>query len=459
MLFSTYSFIFIFLPIVIIAFDIINRKSYLKKYIVGWLIIASFVFYGWNDYIIIFILIFSIILNYLVSGFIGHKKNGSFFLILGISINILILILFKYSDFIIENINQIFNADILTLNLLLPIGISFFTFQQISYLIDRKVHNLEQFSFSKYILFISYFPKLISGPIVRYSDLNIQLESKIRERINIQNLANGLFIFFQGLFKKVVLADTLAVWATYGFDKALTLGFIEAWATSFCFTFQIYFDFSGYTDMAIGISKIFNIELPNNFNSPYKSLNIRDFWNRWHITFSAFLRDYIYIPMGGSRISTLRTYFNIIITFFICGLWHGAGWNFIIWGILHGTANIIHRTWKNTKIHFPYALSWLMTILFINFAWIFFRAKNISSAMKVIKGMINVQDMTMINPIIILLLLFSLIIALFFQNSYDQLKKRTVFTWKYSLYLSILAFVSIMAMSIRSSHDFLYFKF
>jgi D-alanyl-lipoteichoic acid acyltransferase DltB (MBOAT superfamily) len=273
------------------------------------------------------------------------------------------------------------------LHLALPLAISFFTFQQIAYLVDSYRKETKEYDFLNYALFVTFFPQLIAGPIVHHKEMMPQFASKWNLVKNYRNIALGLFIFSIGLFKKVVIADTFATWATPGFDVATTLTFFEAWATSLSYTFQLYFDFSGYTDMAIGAALLFNIKLPINFNSPYKATDIQDFWRRWHITLSRFLRDYIYIPLGGNRKGSFRTYNNLIITFLLGGLWHGAGWTFVFWGFLHGVALAIHRVWSSLGFKIWTWLAWLITFNFVNIAWIFFRAKEWDDAIKVLKGM------------------------------------------------------------------------
>ena len=267
-------------------------------------------------------------------------------LIFGIIANVALLGYFKYADFFIENVNSLFGTNIDLLNLALPLAISFFTFQQIAYLVDSYRKETKEYSFLNYALFVTFFPQLIAGPIVHHKEMMPQFENKWNLVKKYKNIALGLFIFSIGLFKKVVIADTFAIWATNGFDNATTLNLFEAWATSLSYTFQLYFDFSGYTDMAIGIALLFNIKLPINFNSPYKALNIQDFWRRWHITLGRFLRDYIYIPLGGNRTGKFRNYLNLLITFLIAGIWHGASWMFVFWGFLHGVAMVVHRAWK-----------------------------------------------------------------------------------------------------------------
>ncbi|MCK5677310.1 MAG: MBOAT family protein, partial [Flavobacteriaceae bacterium] len=244
-----------------------------------------------------------------------------------------------------------------------------------------------EYDFLNYALFVTFFPQLIAGPIVHHSEMMPQFASRWNLVKNYKNIAMGLFIFSMGLFKKVVIADSFAVWATAGFDTATTLTLFEAWATSLSYTFQLYFDFSGYTDMAIGAALLFNIKLPINFNSPYKALSIQDFWRRWHITLSRFLKDYIYIPLGGNRKGEFRTYTNLMATFIIGGIWHGAGWTFVFWGLLHGLALVVHRAWDKLGFKLWTWLAWFITFNFINIAWVFFRAREWDDAIKVLGSM------------------------------------------------------------------------
>ncbi|MDN5089969.1 MBOAT family O-acyltransferase, partial [Aliarcobacter butzleri] len=302
---------------------------------------------------------------------------------------------FKYTDFFLDNFNGIFGTNIPLPHIILPLGISFFTFTQIAFLVDAYKQEAKEYSLINYMLFVTYFPHLLAGPILHHKEMMPQFASKYNWVKNYRNIALGLFIFSIGLFKKVVIADTFAIWANAGFDTATTLNLIEAWATSLSYTFQLYFDFSGYTDMAIGISLMFNIKLPINFNSPYKALSIQDFWRRWHMTLSRFLRDYLYIPLGGNRKGNIRTYVNLITTFLLGGLWHGAGWTFIIWGLLHGIALAIHRLWQSLGFRMNKILAWFITFNFINITWIFFRAKDFESAMKVLGSMFSFDNVVL----------------------------------------------------------------
>jgi alginate O-acetyltransferase complex protein AlgI len=397
MWFHSFSFIFIFLPVTTSIYFLLNRKSLYFKY--GCIIVVSLLFYGWLNATSLYFLSVSILLNYLIGKRISdqneHEKKSRVLTALGVTINILILFYYKYYIFF-GNADSINKASFETLaSIGVPLAISFITFQQISFLIDayrgiiRNVHLLE------YVAFITYYPKMICGPIVRFNDLVQQFKLPINNKINGDHVARGLLIFSVGLFKKVFIADTLAIWAKAGFDHAQALTFLEAWVASISYTLQLYFDFSGYTDMAIGISLLLNVRLPINFNSPYQSVNIQEFWRRWHITLSNFLRDYIYFPMGGSRGSEYKTTFNILVTFLLCGMWHGAGWNFLLWGGMHGLALVICRYWSKIGIELNKYVAWFITFNFVNVAWVFFRANDIDGAIKILKGMIAFDTLRM----------------------------------------------------------------
>ena len=308
-------------------------------------------------------------------------------LALGVSLNLGLLGYFKYADFFLQNVSLAFGAEFPLLNLALPLAISFFTFQQIAYLVDSYRMGTMEYDFLNYSLFVSFFPQLIAGPIVHHQEMMPQFMRLKNSLLNWSNVAAGLFIFCIGLFKKTVIADSFAIWANAGFDAAQPLGFLDAWATSFSYTFQLYYDFSGYTDMAIGAALIFNIRLPINFNSPYKAVDIRDFWRRWHITLSRWLRDYVYIPLGGNRKGGLLTYQNILLTFLLGGLWHGAGWTFVAWGVMHGLAVAVHRFWTDLGFRLPAALGWFITFMFVNATWVFFRAESFNKALGILKAM------------------------------------------------------------------------
>ena len=386
MLFNSYEFIFLFLPITFFIYFYLNSKR-LATAAKAFLVFASLFFYAWWNVAYLPILLCSIAFNYIVSISFEKVEFKKFLLIFGIVFNVCLLGYFKYYDFFISNLNAAFGANLTLLHLTLPLALSFVTFQQIAYLVDSYKGHTKEKNFLNYALFISFFPQLIAGPIVHHKEMMPQFASKFNFVKNYKNIATGIFIFSIGLFKKVIIADSFAVWANNGFDVAEALNFFEAWATSLSYTFQLYFDFSGYCDMAIGAALLFNIHLPINFNSPYKATNIQDFWHRWHMTLSRFLRDYIYIPLGGNRGRVARTYANLLIVFLIGGLWHGAAWTGVFWGFLHGCAIVIHRIWQNLGLKLNKILAWFITFNFVNITWVFFRAREWSDAIKVLKGM------------------------------------------------------------------------
>ncbi|MDQ6977412.1 MAG: MBOAT family O-acyltransferase, partial [Ghiorsea sp.] len=302
MLFNSYEFIFIFLPITFAVYFYLNKMRLTEASKV-FLVFSSLFFYSFWNIAYLPIILASMLFNYIVGSILSRQGNVGLFnksvLAFGIISNVTLLAYFKYSDFFIENFNLLSGTKIELLNLALPLAISFFTFQQIAYLVDSYRHETKEYDFLNYAVFVTFFPQLIAGPIVHHKEMMPQFAYNRSKVINYKNITLGLFIFSIGLFKKVVIADTFATWANAGFDVATSLNFIEAWTTSLSYTFQLYFDFSGYTDMAIGLALLFNIRLPINFNSPYKATNIQDFWRRWHITLSRFLKDYVYIPLGG----------------------------------------------------------------------------------------------------------------------------------------------------------------
>lgn len=492
MIFNSYEFIFIFLPITFfIYFWLLQKRLIIGAK--GFLVFASLFFYSWWNVFYLPLILSSMLFNYVIGNSLNKSKDKekSFsrksILIFSIAANLLLLGYYKYTDFFIENFNLAFDRNMPMLHLALPLAISFFTFQQIAYLVDSYRRETREYDFLNYALFVTFFPQLIAGPIVHHKEVMPQFASKWNFIKNYKNIALGLFIFSIGLFKKVVIADNFAVWATHGFDTATTLTFFEAWATSLSYTFQLYFDFSGYTDMAIGAALLFNIKLPINFNSPYKALDIQDFWRRWHITLSRFLRDYVYIPSGGSRKGSTRTYSNLLLTFILGGFWHGAGWTFVFWGFLHGAALAIHRLWSNLGFKMWTWLAWLITFDFVNIAWIFFRAKEWEDAIKVLKGMFGfnglvvpqelaqafnyvspfnkffsirggeVKDFITIYTLEFIIMGFVLISL---KNS-DSLFQKFKFNYVFACYISILFFISFLIQFFGTNLDtpFLYFNF
>jgi len=391
-LFNSYEFIFFFLPFTFFIYFYLNKKHLIEAG-KAFLVLSSLFFYAWWNITYLPLILVSMVVNYTIGRELEvhdiKRRTYSAKVLLGIGVvfNLGLLAYFKYTDFFIINLNRVFHADVPLWNLALPLAISFYTFQQIAYLVDSYRKETKEYDFLNYAVFVTFFPQLIAGPIVHHSEMMPQF-SKLKNKVkDYYNIALGLFIFSLGLFKKVVIADTFAIWATQGFDVADKLNMLEAWVTSLSYTFQLYFDFSGYTDMAIGIALLFNIKIPMNFFSPYKATSIQDFWRRWHITLSRFLRDYLYIPLGGNRRGEVRTYTNLFTTFLLGGIWHGAGWTFVLWGALHGFALVIHRVWCKFGFKMNIILAWFITFNFINISWVFFRALNFESAMKVLNGM------------------------------------------------------------------------
>ncbi|MGL4999022.1 MAG: MBOAT family O-acyltransferase, partial [Cetobacterium sp.] len=361
-------------------------------------------------------------------------------------------------------------------------GISFFTFQQLSFLIDSYKGKSQKYDFLSYSLFVTFFPQLIAGPIVLPEEMLPQFENHDNKKINYENMNRGLYLFSIGLAKKVLIADYLSPISKGGFEIfSNKLNLLEAWLTSISYTMQLYFDFSGYCDMAMGIALMFNIILPLNFNSPYKSTNIQEFWKRWHMTLGRFLTNYLYIPLGGNRKGELKTLRNLLIVFLMSGIWHGAGWNFIIWGALHGFSILIYKIWKNNGFKLPKIFAWIITFNLINLYWIFFRATNINIALNIIESMFNYKKLFLPsrlssikilekiglpfgdfnfslipfvqNNFVIIILLFILI---YFKNSFEKLVIYKTNNQNL-IYVAILLIFSLF--SLNGNSEFLYFNF
>ncbi len=388
MLFNSYIFIFVFLPIVWVMWFLIHKlgKPSLTSSL---LVIASLVFYGyWAPKYLILILT-SISANYLIAGYITPSSKSRLALILGLIFNLGLLGYFKYTNFIFFEIDRAFGTAFNLEKIILPIGISFFTFQQIAYLVDCYREKQKDRNFFNYALFVTFFPQLIAGPIVHHKEMMPQF-SRINKKI-LENLTIGITIFIIGLFKKVVLADTVAVesttifnWANAGHHPSL----IEAWGAAICYTLQIYFDFSGYSDMAVGLGRMFGIKLPINFASPYKSTSFAEFWQRWHITLSRFLKNYIYIPLGGSKHGRSREVYALFFTMLLAGIWHGASWMMIIWGLIHAALLILNRFWVWLRI--PKMNLYVARVLFfiiLVITWVPFRSESVDAMVIIYKGM------------------------------------------------------------------------
>lgn len=404
MVFSSLEFIYLFLPPVLAGF-LILRALRLETAIIWWLIAASLAFYAWWSPWHLLLLLGSVCVNYGLHKAMQRYQNKAL-LVFGIAGNLVLLAWFKYADFMLDNINIALGQSIDSFKFILPLAISFFTFQQISFLMDTWHGKITDCDFKRYTLFVTFFPQLIAGPIVLQHDTVPQFKLANFSSKTTLNISIGMTLFAIGMFKKIVLADGVAPTANLVFDAAdagQTLPMDQAWIGVLAYTFQIYFDFSGYCDMALGLARMFGIKLPINFNSPYKALSITEFWQRWHITLSRFLKNYLYIPLGGNRYGILGSRGNLLLTMLLGGLWHGAGWNFIIWGGLHGLYLIANHLWQDIKSkltwakHIPVSItvmaSWAITMIAVVTAWVFFRAETFSGAANLLQAMfIPVQN-------------------------------------------------------------------
>ncbi len=412
MLFNSYAFILGFLPVTFFVFFALARKSH--KGAAAWLALASFFFYGWWSPKYVLLLAFSIVFNFATGTRIqsllrsGRPRRAKGALAIGVGVDLLLLGYFKYANFFVDNLNHALGAHWLIGEIILPLGISFYTFTQIAYLADAAQGKVREYNLVHYALFVTYFPHLIAGPILHHAEMMPQFAQPATYRMSRENIAVGLTIFFIGLFKKTVLADGIAPHSTSVFDAAAAgtaLAFLDAWGGVLAYTLRLYFDFSGYCDMAIGLSRLFGIKLPLNFNSPYKATNIIDFWRRWHMTLSRFLRDYLYFPLGGDRKGAARRYLNLMVTMLLGGLWHGANWTFVVWGGLHGLYLAVNHAWQKLRERpgqDPEAgtrsgriAAQALTFFAVVVAWVFFRATSMDAAFAVLQGMAGLNGIEM----------------------------------------------------------------
>ncbi len=400
MLFNSYIFLFAFLPFTVVGYFFLNRL-HTNRYALIFLAVMSFIFYGYNNIRYVPVLGASVLVNYSLSRILSDEGRSEtlrkVFLAAGVVFNIGMIFYFKYYDFFFENMNRLFHLSVAMRKIVLPLGISFFTFQQVSYVIDSYRGQTRDYGFWEYVVFVSFFPQLVAGPIVLHNEIIPQLRMPEKRILNYDNLADGIVRFNLGLFKKVLLADTFSGPVAWGFAHTKVVSSPDILLVMLCYTFQIYFDFSGYSDMAVGIGKMFNLSLPINFDSPYKADSIRDFWRRWHMTLTRFLTQYVYFPLGGSRRGKARTYVNTMIVFLLSGIWHGANWTFILWGILHGIASVLQRIFEDVYGKIPKTLRWAGTFLYVNVLWLLFRSENIGQWLRLMKKMVSFTKLT-VNP-------------------------------------------------------------
>jgi D-alanyl-lipoteichoic acid acyltransferase DltB (MBOAT superfamily) len=404
MLFNSQAFIFLFLPLTLLGFFVLGRIS--MKLAAGWLAAASLFFYGWWSPAYVALLLASILGNFFSGTAIarahaaGQTQRSRRLLTLAVIANLALLSYYKYANFFVDNLNAVAGTGLSLGEIILPLGISFFTFTQIAFLVDAHQGKAREYNLVHYGLFVTYFPHLIAGPILHHGEMMPQFARRDIYRPQHDLIAAGLTLFVLGLAKKVLIADGVAPYVAPVFDApgaGLTLTMLEAWCGALAYTFQLYFDFSGYSDMAVGLSLMFGVRLPVNFHSPYKAVNIIDFWRRWHMTLSRFLRDYLYVPLGGNRKSAARRYANLLITMLLGGLWHGAGWTFVLWGALHGVYLVINHAWlalrrrlgqdRHRGTPWGRRAGCLLTFIAVVVAWVLFRAPDIDSAMAILRAM------------------------------------------------------------------------
>ncbi len=408
MLFNSHVFIFCFLPITLLVFFILGRQQRAEA-AMAWLVTASLFFYAWWEPIYIFLILSSILVNFFIGKTIsshGNLTSRRIWMVIGVCFNLGLLLYFKYTNFLVESFNMLAGSSITVTRIILPLAISFFTFQQIAYLVDAYRDETRESNFIHYSLFVCFFPQLIAGPIVHHREMLSQFKQKETFTPKATHFAIGLTIFSIGLFKKVVLADGVAHYATPVFsaaDGGVTLHFIDAWGGTLAYTLQLYFDFSGYSDMAIGLARLFGIKLPLNFQSPYKAASIIDFWRRWHLTLTRFLRDYLYFALGGNRFGKLKQLRNIMLTMLLGGMWHGAGWNYAVFGLLHGFYIIINHGWRSiphklkpTLIHprVNHIMSVAVTLYFFMISLVIFRTETFQGALNMMGPMLDITQMT-----------------------------------------------------------------
>jgi alginate O-acetyltransferase complex protein AlgI len=413
MLFNSYEFLYLFLPVTLLGFFMMSAGRWWRA-AAAWLALVSIFFYGYWSPRYVALLLGSIAFNFgaghaiLKANQAGRENRAKTLLMLALIGNLAALGYFKYANFFVDSINSVSHIGLHLSPVILPIGISFFTFTQIAFLVDTYSRKVEESRIVPYTLFVTFFPHLIAGPVLHHAEMMPQFARDSTYRFRFGNFQVGTAFLVIGLFKKVVLADGIQpyVGPVFEADPGYALSALEAWGGVLAYTLQLYFDFSGYSDMAIGLSKMLNIDLPLNFNSPYKATNIADFWRRWHMTLSRFLRDYLYIPLGGNRRGPARRHLNLLITMLLGGLWHGAGWTFVIWGGLHGLYLMVHQLWQAVRQQVlghdlevssapGRTLSMALTFLTAVVAWVFFRATSVDSAMRVLRGMFGLNGMTL----------------------------------------------------------------
>ena len=467
MLFNSYGFVFIYLPIALLVYSLLGRVG--LRAAMAWLAFMSLAFYAWWDVRFLPLLLLSICFNFQAARAIlsaqGLRRKR--LMQAGVAVNLLALAWFKYANFLFGT----------SFDITLPIGISFFTFTQIAFLVDCARGEARETDPVQYTLFVSYFPHLVAGPVLHHKEMMPQFSAPENARLRIENLALGMSIFIVGLAKKVLIADNLSPMVGPAFSAGAHPQLTEAWLATLAYTFQLYFDFSGYSDMAIGLSLLFGVRLPLNFNSPYKSRNISEFWRRWHMTLSRFLRDYLYLPLGGNRQGPARRLCNLMITMLLGGLWHGAGWTFVLWGGLHGLYLVIHHSWH---ARFPNAgprwWHWPLTFLVVLLAWVPFRAPNMDVTWDMLRGLAGLNGLALprqlggegirwltLDTAGLPMLVLAMLLAFFAPNTQELFARGEAGRWRWQpstrWALGCAALLTVCLFSMNRSSEFLYFQF
>lgn len=482
MLFNSYEFIFLYLPMAFFIFFGL-AKFCGRHAATSWLVLASFFFYGWWDYRYVLLLFASICFNYWIGGRIRHGNGRKGWLTVGIIGNLSLLGYFKYMGFFLSTANALVGHIVFDVpHIVLPLGISFFTFTQTAYLVEEYQGEAECHTFLTYCEFVTIFPHLIAGPIIRHREMLPQFTDEKNFDVDYKNIACGLTLFAMGLFKKTVIADSLSPWAGEVFSRPDSLTFLEAWIGALSYTFQLYFDFSGYSEMAIGLGLMFNLRFPVNFNSPYQATSIIDFWRRWHMTLGLWVKDYLYIPMGGNRGGEFQKMRNLFLSMILIGLWHGAGWNFVFWGGIHGALLMVNHQWRRWNMQLPESVNWGLTFLCVTMCWVFFRAESLHDALAVLSSMSDVGNIVLpatnakelgalqsmgvsfapwmmqvhlekaLGTLAVLLLVLR-----FLPNPIELLKTSFRPNWKWSVAIAVGFVVGIL--HIAKNSPFLYFQF
>lgn len=467
MIFSSYRFIFVFLPIVCGVYALLNTLK-LRTVSKVWLVLASLYFYSQGSQAFVPIFLFTIVFNFIIGHSILKIKESNIWirrLILSIGIleNLFLLGYYKYAYFIVDNYNRITSSSYTLHKIILPIGISFFTFQLIAYIVDCYKGQAKSYSFLDYLLFITFFPQLIVGPIVHHSDMVVQFEEEKNFHLNKELIVLGLFTFIIGIGKKILIADPLIVYAQSYYNGAAS-GFFESWTAVLSYTFAYYFDFSGYGDMAIGIGLLFNIHLPINFNSPYKARNFADFWKRWNITLSNFLNDYVFKSVYKFGDRAFKLFLGVMVTFVVSGLWHGAGWHFVAWGLVNGVFVCMAYVMILNNKALPFPIAWAITFMGVLLSRVLFDSHNLSQAMGVYKQMFQLpesflsQGKTFLasDIYILLLIVLSAMITFGFKNT-NELTEDFKPSLKTAIWAGGILSLSLFRMGEVSS--FLYFQF